>query len=81
MAAFFAARGFSISDAGQCEIFAAKRVPVSEAAIRLSLEELQQLGATTGYRLQSIEAGDPERGTAHVLGAEAGYIPWWHVGG
>lgn len=81
MVAFFAAQGFSIRDTGQCEVFAAKPVLVSEAAVRLILNELRQLGATSDYRLQSIEAGDPERGTARILGAEVGYIPWWHVGG
>ena len=78
---YLTAAGFHICDTGQYEMVATRAVPIDEISIMAAISQMRQLASERGYRLLSVEAGDIEGGTAHVLASEKDYIPWWEVTG
>lgn len=70
-------RGFTICDAGQCEVVAGRIVTINRESVRHLIDELRTLAADWGTHLQSVEMGTPETGEATILAGEAGYEPWW----
>lgn len=79
MAEYVTSKGLNLHDAGQWEVVAARIVRVSSTAIGEIIAEMRRIASESGYRLQSVEAGDFEGGKAHVLASEEGYIPWWEM--
>jgi hypothetical protein len=79
MAAFLSYAGLTISDTGQCEVFASRSIPSTAEAVSAFSENLQSLAMDGGYRLIAIEGGDPEIGNASVLASERSYVPEWKV--
>ncbi|WP_156348098.1 hypothetical protein [Sphingomonas sp. Leaf231] len=77
MWSFLEAQGLTLRGFGQCEVVAMRTVRVSNTAIGEMVEEMRQIASGSGYRLQSIEAGDVDSGEASVLACEVGYVPWW----
>ncbi|KQN90808.1 hypothetical protein ASE90_17145 [Sphingomonas sp. Leaf67] len=77
---YLKAQGFSISDVQQCEVFASKLVTISERAIHEAISQLRLIASERSYRLQSVEAGEPESGQARILASEQDYVPWWEIG-
>lgn len=76
--AMLVARELTLSDSQQCEIVASRFVATNETAIREAIDDMRRLAMELDVRLISVEAGDFEDGTAIILAAEDGYIPWWH---
>ncbi|WP_375380494.1 hypothetical protein [uncultured Sphingomonas sp.] len=71
--------GLNLSDAGQCEIVASVAVPATKQSILEAIELHRRLASTHDYRLQAVEVGNVEDGSAAVIASEHGYIPWWQV--
>lgn len=79
MAEYLTSKGLNLHDTGQCEVVAASMVRVSSTAVEEVIDRMRRIASQSGYRLQSVEAGDFEGGRAHVLASEADYIPWWDM--
>jgi hypothetical protein len=79
MRALLTAKGLSLRGFDQCELVAMRSVRASNTAVSEVIAEMRQIAVESGYRLQSVEAGDVDSGDARVLAGECGYAPWWEV--
>jgi len=79
MAGFLSERGLSLTDSGQAEVFGYRITALTEEAIQAAIVEYASLAEQGGYRLLSVEAGNPEGGNAPILASVADYVPWWQV--